>query len=58
MQTWPFKKSGHEVQRQFPLVIRWNSLPIYRSASAEIYRELPDGNLLVSGFDVILKHRR
>ncbi|MGZ8941568.1 MAG: class I SAM-dependent methyltransferase [Methylobacter sp.] len=43
---------------QLPLVIRWNRLPISRSALAEIYRELPDDDLLVSGFDVILKHRQ
>jgi SAM-dependent methyltransferase len=51
-----FHKAGFECQ--IPRVIRWDSLPISRLALAENFSKLPDDDLLVSGFDVILKHRR
>lgn len=37
--------------------VTWDKLPIARSALAEEYQRLPDEDLLVSGFDVILRHK-
>ena len=51
-----FQQAGFECQ--FPRVIRWNTLPVSRSALVKTYQDLPDDDLLVSGFDVVLKYKR
>jgi SAM-dependent methyltransferase len=48
-----FRREGFEVS--CPRVLRWNSLPIQRSKLNSAFRNLPDEELLVSGFDMILK---
>lgn len=37
-------------------VNRWNSLPVDRSSLDASFRHLPDEDLLVSGFDIVLRH--
>lgn len=50
-----FDQSGFscEVTRK----LTWNKIPIARSALAEEFLTLPDEDLLVSGFDVVLRHK-
>lgn len=40
-----------------PRVVRWQALPTARSKMAEPFRQLPEDDLLVSGFDVVLQRR-
>ncbi len=40
-----------------PRKISWDTLPIARSALAVEFQALPDENLLVSGFDIVLRHK-
>ena len=49
-----FSRAGFEciVSR----VTRWDSLPVDRSALDVSFRQLPDEDLLVSGFDMVLRH--
>jgi SAM-dependent methyltransferase len=42
---------------QLARVVRWERLPIARSALAQPFRQLSDDDLLVSGFDVVLRRR-
>jgi SAM-dependent methyltransferase len=48
-----FERAGFscEVTRK----ITWDNLPIVRSALSAEFKSLPDANLLVSGFDVVLR---
>lgn len=41
-----------------PRVISWDNLPMARSKMDTLYRGLDREDLLVSGFDIILKHKR
>jgi len=41
-----------------PRVIRWDSLPLPRSTLHDAFRHLPDDDLLVSDFDIVLKPAR
>jgi hypothetical protein len=38
-----------------PRVLRWEALPTARSAMCDVYQKLPDEDLLVSVFDVVLR---
>jgi SAM-dependent methyltransferase len=42
----------------FPRVVRWDALPTPRAKLDKIFRNLPDDDLLVSGFDVVLRRKR
>jgi hypothetical protein len=48
-----FRQEGFEVS--CPRVLKWDSLPIQRTKLNSAFRGLPDEELLVSGFDMILK---
>ncbi len=50
-----FEQAGFtcEVARK----ITWDKLPIARSSLADEFQTLPDDDLLVSGFDVVLRHK-
>ena len=39
-------------------VVRWDALPTPRARLDEAFRDLPDNDLLVSGFDVVLRRKR
>lgn len=43
---------------QFPRVVRWDTLPMPRAKLDEAFRVLPNDDLLVSGFDVVLRRKR
>ena len=43
---------------QLPRVVRWDVLPTPRAKLDEEFRGLPDDDLLVSGFDVVLRRKR
>ena len=43
---------------QLPRVVRWDVLPTPRDKLDEAFRYLPDDDLLVSGFDVVLRRKR
>jgi len=43
---------------QFPRVVRWDALPTPRAKLDEAFRNLPDDDLLVSGFDVVLRRKQ
>ena len=43
---------------QLPRVVRWDALPTPRAKLDEDFRHLPDDDLLVSGFDVVLRRNR
>jgi SAM-dependent methyltransferase len=50
-----FRDAGFEVQ--VTRVVRWSQLPTPRQAMSLEFRELVEGDLLVSGFDVVLRRR-
>jgi len=51
-----FDRAGFDCQ--FPRVVRWCALPTPRAKLDEAFRYLPDDDLLVSGFDVVLRRKR
>ncbi len=51
-----FDKAGFDCQ--FPRVVRWETLPTPRVKLDEAFRDLSDDDLLVSGFDVVLRRKR
>ena len=51
-----FQDAGFECR--VPRIVRWNSLPLPRPRLAEPFRALPDSDLTVSGFDVVLRLKR
>lgn len=40
-----------------PRIINWDRLPTPRARMDKLFRSLPDGNLLVKGFDLVLTHQ-
>jgi hypothetical protein len=48
-----FEAAGFECR--LPRIMRWEEIPLPRQALDEAFRRLPDEDLLVSGFDVVLK---
>ena len=51
-----FNQAGFDCQ--FPRVVRWDALSTPRDKLDETFRYLPDDDLLVSGFDVVLRRKR
>lgn len=51
-----FDRTGFDCQ--LPRVVRWDALPTPRPKLDEAFRDLSDGDLLVSGFDVVLRRKR
>jgi SAM-dependent methyltransferase len=51
-----FDRAGFECT--LPRVIRWSALPIARKDLAVPFRDLTDEDLLVSGFDLVLRHKK
>ncbi len=51
-----FDRAGFDCQ--FPRVARWEALPTPKDKLDEAFRHLPDDDLLVSGFDVVLRRKR
>ena len=43
---------------RLPRVMRWDALPTHRAKLDEAFRYLPDDDLLISGFDVVLRRKR
>jgi len=43
---------------QLPRVVRWDALPTPRAKLDEAFRCLPDDDLLVNGFDIVLRRKR
>jgi SAM-dependent methyltransferase len=50
-----FEQTGF--QCDVPRVACWERMPIKRDALAECFRNMPDSELTVSGFDVVLRYR-
>lgn len=50
-----FERAGFEYR--LPRVIRWEKLPTPRVKLNASFRRLPDEDLLVSGFDVVLRRK-
>jgi hypothetical protein len=50
-----FEQVGFDCE--VPLKCTWDSLPITRTALADAFNALPDEELLVSGFDVVLRRK-
>jgi hypothetical protein len=50
-----FKCAGFECH--LPRVVRWETLPTPRANLNASFRQLPDEDLLVSGFDVVLRRK-
>lgn len=48
-----FERAGFDCQ--VPRKVTWDNLPIARSSLAELFQSLSDDDLLVSGFDVVLR---
>jgi len=48
-----FKRAGFDVEVK--RVLRWDRLPTPRNKLNEAFRSLPDDELLVYGFDVVLR---
>lgn len=40
-----------------PRIVNWDHIPTPRARMDKLFRSLPDGNLLVKGFDLVLTHR-
>lgn len=51
-----FDRAGFDCQ--IPRVVRWGALPTPRAKLDKAFRKLPDDDLLVSGFDVVLRRKR
>ena len=51
-----FERAGFECS--LPRVIRWNRVPIAHAKLDPLFNQLPDDDLLVSGFDIVLKHKK
>jgi len=51
-----FNRVGFDCQ--LPRVVRWDVLPTPKVKLAEAFRHLPDDELLVSGFDIVLRRKR
>lgn len=51
-----FERAGFDCQ--LPRVMRWDTLPTPRAKLDEAFRCLPDDDLLVSGFDVVLRQKQ
>lgn len=51
-----FSRVGFDCR--LPRVVRWDALPTPRAKLDEVFRYLPDDDLLVSGFDVVLRRKR
>ena len=43
---------------QLPRVIRWDVLPTSRTKLVDVFRHLPDDDLLVSVFDIVLRRKQ
>lgn len=50
-----FERAGFECS--LPRVICWDSLPMVHSKLDTLFNQLPADDLLVSGFDIVLKHK-
>ncbi|MEK6210334.1 MAG: methyltransferase domain-containing protein [Pseudomonadota bacterium] len=50
-----FHRAGFE--SRLPRVVRWARLPMPRDKMDASFRSLPTDDLLVSGFDIVLKHK-
>ena len=50
-----FQQAGFDCS--LPRVMRWDKLPTPRVKMHPAFRHIPDEDLLVSGFDVLLKHK-
>lgn len=44
-------------QHDVPLIMRWNSLPTCRSSMSGLFCDLPEDELLVSHFDLVLRRK-
>jgi SAM-dependent methyltransferase len=51
-----FERAGFECS--LPRVIRWDILPIAQSKLDALFNQLPCDDLLVSGFDIVLQHKK
>lgn len=51
-----FESAGFECT--LPRVIRWDALPTAYSKLDALFNQLPSDDLLVSGFDIVLKHKK
>lgn len=51
-----FERAGFEYS--LPRVLRWGSLPIPRTKLDAAFRQLTEDDLLVSGFDIVLKRKK
>lgn len=51
-----FERAGFE--SRLPRVVRWERLPTPKAKMDASFRSLPDGDLMVSGFDIVLKRKR
>lgn len=51
-----FERAGFEYK--LPRVIRWERLPMPQSKIHILFNKLPSDDLLVSGFDIVLKHKK
>jgi SAM-dependent methyltransferase len=50
-----FKNAGFDCQTS--QIIKWNKLPLARAKMSGQFRDLPEENLLVSGFDMVLRRK-
>ncbi len=50
-----FEKTGFECY--LPRVVRWEVLPIHYSKLDASFRDMPLDDLMISGFDIVLKHK-
>ena len=51
-----FDRAGFDCK--FPRVVRWDAIPTPRAKLNEAFRYVPDDDLLVCGFDVVLRRKR
>lgn len=50
-----FEQVGFDCR--LPRIVRWKKLPLSRAALDVLFAKLPDDDLLVSGFDIVLKRK-
>lgn len=51
-----FEQAGFDCN--VPRIVNWDQLPTPRARMDKLFRSLPDGDLLVRGFDLVLTHQR
>lgn len=51
-----FGKAGFDCQ--LPRILRWDALPIPRAKLDKTFRDLPEDDLLIMGFDAVLRRKR